>query len=31
LLCKHYKINALRELPEPKFQLVKIALRKKLA
>lgn len=31
LLCKHYKINALRELPEPKFELVRIALRKKLA
>ena len=31
LLCKHYKINALKELPEPKFELVKIALRKKLA
>ena len=31
LLCKHYKIEALRELPEQKFAAVKAALEKKLA
>jgi hypothetical protein len=31
LLCKHYKINALNELPETRFDAVKAALEKKLA
>lgn len=31
LLCKHYKINSLEELPQDKFSMVKIALVKKLA
>jgi hypothetical protein len=31
LLCKHYKIDALKELPSTKFDAVKAALAKKLA
>jgi hypothetical protein len=31
LLCKHYKINALNELQESRFDAVKTALEKKLA
>jgi len=31
LLCKHYKIDALDELPESRFDAVKSALEKKLA
>lgn len=31
VLCKHYKINALSELPESRFDAVKTALEKKLA
>lgn len=31
LLCKHYKINALSELPQSRFDAVKLALEKKLA
>jgi len=31
LLCKHYKIEALNELPESRFGAVKLALEKKLA
>jgi hypothetical protein len=31
LLCKHYKISALRELQESRFDAVKSALEKKLA
>jgi hypothetical protein len=31
VLCKHYKINALSELPEGRFDAVKAALEKKLA
>ena len=30
LLCKHYKINALKELPESRFDAVKTALEKKI-
>ena len=30
LLCKHYKINALKELPESRFDAVKAALEKKI-
>jgi hypothetical protein len=30
LLCKHYKINSLEELPQDKFSVVKIALVKKI-
>jgi hypothetical protein len=31
LLCKHYKINALKELQDSRFDAVKAALEKKLA
>jgi hypothetical protein len=31
LLCKHYKIDALDELPDTHFNVVKVALEKKLA
>lgn len=31
LLCKHYKISALRELQDSRFDAVKAALEKKLA
>jgi hypothetical protein len=31
LLCKHYKIDALKELQETRFDAVKAALEKKLA